>query len=232
MASEDRKAEIREEIWRKLGSHGLIPPFEGAGRAAERLRGLDEYKRAQRIMAPPDQAQLQVRINALMDGKLLVAASPGLREGFFLLRREDIHPRDWARACRASGIPRFGRPLSLKDIGKIDLMVTGAVAVGLNGGRLGKGKGYFDLEYMILRELGVVQEQTPIVAVVDECQVLQEVPTSEKDVSVDVIVTPTRVIRIRNRPPRPEGLRWNAIPKRLIRRAKPLWELYRSRGDD
>lgn len=229
MAPKDTKAEIREGIWRKLGAPGLIPPFEGAGRAAERLRRLPEYRGARTIMVPPDQAQLQVRINALMDGKDLIAASPGLREGFFLLRREDIHPRDWARACRASGIPQFGKPLSLGKVGKVDLMVTGAVAVGLNGGRLGKGKGYFDLEYAILRELGAVGEETPVVAVVDDLQVLQQVPVQEGDVTMDIIVTPNKVIRVDERLPRPEGIEWERLSPQTIRRMKPLWELWRDR---
>lgn len=227
--AKERKAGIREEVWAKLGHHGLIPPFEGAGRAAERVRFLPEYKGARRVMVPPDQAQLQVRINALMDGKDLIVASPGLKEGFFLFRREDLRPPLWAKALRGSNLPYYGRPLKLEEIGQIDLMITGAVAVGLNGGRIGKGKGYFDLEYLILREVGAVDEGTPIVAVVDDLQVYQEVPVEDGDVSVDVIVTPTRVIRV-GRPPRPRGIPWEDLPLRLIRRMKPLWELYRVRA--
>ena len=229
MAGEDPKARIRERIWQRFGFHGLIPPFEGVGKAAERLRYLPEYRSSRRVMVPPDQAQLQVRINALMDGKELIAASPGLREGFFLIRRDLVRPRDWARALRGSNIARYGRPLPVKEIGKVDLLVTGAVAVGLNSGRIGKGKGYFDLEYMILREVGAVEEDTVIAAVVDDSQVLEEVPVAEGDVSVDIIVTPTRTLRLEHLP-RPKGIRWERVPMRLIRRMKPLWELYRLRA--
>jgi len=229
VAGEDLKAKIREMIWQKFGFHGLIPPFEEGGRAAERLRYLPEYRSSRRLMVPPDQAQLQVRINALMDGKELIAASPGLREGFFLIRRDFLKPRDWAKALKGSNIARYGRPLPIGEIGKVDLLVTGAVAVGLNSGRIGKGKGYFDLEYAILREVGAVGENTVIVAVVDDSQVLEEVPVEEEDVSVDIIVTPTRTLRLEHLP-RPEGIRWERLPLRLIRRMKPLWELYRLRA--
>ena len=42
---EDKKAAIRQEVWRRLASSpGVIPPFPGQGRAAERLRALPEYK--------------------------------------------------------------------------------------------------------------------------------------------------------------------------------------------
>lgn len=223
--SDDQKARIREEVWAKLGHHGLIPPFEGAGRAAERVRYLPEYREAHRVMVPPDQAQLQVRINALMDGKDLIVASPGLREGFFLFRRGDLKPPLWSKALRGSNLPYYGKPLRLEEIGPIDLMITGAVAVGLNGGRIGKGKGYFDLEYLILREVGAVGEETPIVAVVDDLQVYEEVPVDEGDVPVDVIVTPTRTLRVL-RPSRPKGIPWSRIPLRIIKRMKPLWELH------
>jgi 5-formyltetrahydrofolate cyclo-ligase len=222
------KASIREKVWEKLGFHGLIPPFEGAGKAAERLRGLPEYKSAKRVMVPPDQAQLQVRINALMDGKELIMASPGLREGFFLVRKDMIKVPLWPKALRGSNIAFYGKPLSLKEIGEIDLLITGAVAVGLNGGRLGKGKGYFDLEYQILREIGAVKEDVPIVAHVDDTQVFDEVPLEEGDVSVNVIVTPTRVLRVNAPLWRPQGIKWDRIPSKLIKRMKLLWELSRS----
>ncbi len=222
------KASIREKVWEKLGSHGLIPPFEGAGKASERLRGLPEYKSAKRVMVPPDQAQLQVRINALMDGKELIMASPGLKEGFFLLRRDMIKVHLWPKALRGSNIAFYGKPLSLKDIGKIELLITGAVAVGLNGGRLGKGKGYFDLEYQILREIGAVEEDVPIVVHVDDSQVFEEVPMEEGDVSVNIIVTPTRILRVNGPLRRPQGIKWDKIPPKLIKRMKVLWELSRS----
>ncbi|MBW2039748.1 MAG: hypothetical protein JRI46_09145 [Deltaproteobacteria bacterium] len=64
--------------------HGTIPTFPGQNKAAERLRGLEVYKRARTIMVPPDQAQLQVRVNAVLDSKRLIMATPGLRDGFYL----------------------------------------------------------------------------------------------------------------------------------------------------
>ncbi len=68
---------------------------------------------------------------------------------------------------------------------------------------------------------------TPVVALVDDLQVFDEVPMEDKDVAVDVIITPTKTIRIRERPRRPEGISWERLPERVIRRVKPLWELFR-----
>lgn len=191
------------------------------------MRGLAVYQRAGTIMVPPDQAQLQVRVNAIMDGKRLIMATPGLRDGFYLLHKEEIKARDWQQAARSSGVRRFGKRLNTthKEIGIIDLMATGAVAVDLRGGRIGKGSGYFDLEYMILQEIGTVNEGTPICALVDDLQVLEEVPREEKDVAVDFICTPTRVIPIERRLVRPSQIPWDLLPEKAIKGMRPLKEL-------
>jgi 5-formyltetrahydrofolate cyclo-ligase len=233
------KADIREEIWERMeiselspAPHGTIPTFPGQNKAAERMRGLEVYQRARTIMVPPDQAQLQVRVNALLDGKQLIMATPGLRDGFYLLGKESIKVKDWRSAVRSSGVRRFGQRLGTtrQEIGEVALLATGAVAVGFQGGRIGKGSGYFDLEYMILREIGSVTEATPICALVDDCQVLEQVPMEAKDVAVDFIITPTRVITIEKTLPRPAKVPWDLLDERSIRGMRPLKEL-RQRDD-
>jgi 5-formyltetrahydrofolate cyclo-ligase len=223
------KARIREEIWGMMSAdaHGTIPTFPGQNKAAERLRGLMSYQRAGTIMVPPDQAQLQVRVNALLDGKRLIMATPGLRDGFYLLHKGEIKVRDWKQAARSSGVRRFGKRLDTtrQEIGAIDLLVTGAVAVDLKGGRIGKGSGYFDLEYMILQEIGSVNEGTPIIALVDDLQVREEVSMERKDVAVDFICTPTRVIQIERHLERPSKILWDLLAERTIKGMRPLKEL-------
>ncbi|MBN1254976.1 MAG: 5-formyltetrahydrofolate cyclo-ligase [Deltaproteobacteria bacterium] len=213
-----------------LTPQGTIPTFPDQNKAAERLRRLEIYKRADTVMVPPDQAQLQVRINAVMDGKRLIMASPGLRDGFYLLHKSEIKARDWKDAARSSGVRRFGKKLATThfEIGTVDLMATGAVAVGLKGGRIGKGSGYFDLEYMILREIGSVDEITPICALVDDCQVLKEVPMEAKDVAVDLICTPTRIITTERPLSRPTKIPWGLLNEKYIKGMRPLRELSRN----
>lgn len=231
------KADIREEIWGRMEAqglsphpHGTIPTFPNQNKTAERMRRLESYQRARTIMVPPDQAQLQVRINALLDGKRLIMATPGLRDGFYLLTKGTIKVKDWKGAARSSGVRRFGTklPTTRHEIGMVEFMATGAVAVGLQGGRIGKGSGYFDLEYMILREIGSVNETTPICALVDDCQVLEEVPMEAKDVAVDVICTPTRLITTERSLQRPAKIPWNLLPEKHSKGMRPLRELRRS----
>ena len=178
-------------------------------------------------MVPPDQAQLQVRINTLLDSKRLIMATPGLRDGFYLFEMGEVKIKNLVMAVRSSGVKKFGKRLATtqRDIGEIDLLITGAVAVGLQGGRIGKGSGYFDLEYMILREIGSVKESTQIVALVDDLQVREEVPMEEKDVSMDFIVTPTRFIKVETDIQRPTKIIWELMDEHSIRRMRPLREV-------
>ncbi|UCC66498.1 MAG: 5-formyltetrahydrofolate cyclo-ligase [Deltaproteobacteria bacterium] len=233
------KARIREETWELMQTRGLspapqgsIPTFPGQNKAAERLRGLGVYRKARTVMVPPDQAQLQVRVNALLDGKRLIMATPGLRDGFYLLEKDRIRIKDLVRAVRSSGVRRFGKRLftSRKEIGEVDLLVTGAVAVGLQGGRIGKGSGYFDLEYMILRQIGSVKERTLIVALVDDLQVREDIPMEEKDVAVDFIVTPTQVIKVEAAAQRPPRVLRYLLDVQGIKRMRPIRELGQTDG--
>ena len=178
-------------------------------------------------MVPPDLAQLQVRVHALLDGKRLIAATPGLRDGFYLLTRLNIPPRDWVRAARSTGIRRYGEalPTTKAAIGDVDLLITGAVAIGPDGERLGKGSGYFDLEYAILKHLGCVTDDTPVVGVVDDRQIRENIPMHSQDVSVDFVVTPHRIREIERRYQRPSGLLWSALRGRRGRVIRAVREL-------
>jgi 5-formyltetrahydrofolate cyclo-ligase len=61
--------------------------------------------------------------------------------------------------------------------------------------------------------MGLVGQQTPVIASVHDCQVVQDqVPYSEHDVTVNVIVTPTEVVRCRPLP-KPAGLVWDRMPR-------------------
>ena len=77
-----------------------------------------------------------------------------------------------ALAASIAGACRYGRAVSPREMRPVDLVVCGSVGVGRDGARLGKGGGYCDLEYGLLREEGKVRESTPILTTVHPLQIL------------------------------------------------------------
>jgi len=145
------------------------------------------------------------------------------------MRRELVPLGQEEFSATLDGVDKFGKPVTLRDIqrmGKIDLMVTGVSIVNTEGVRYGKGHGYFDIEWAMLREINVVGEDTPVIAVAHDCQVTEErFPASSHDTIVDLIVTPTRVIRVEKKHKKPTGIMWERLPRKMINNIPPLQEL-------
>jgi len=196
----DKKQQLREKIWSEMEGLGVatfplpckgrIPNFLGAEAAAEKLRQLEEWKKAKVIFVNPDSPQRKVRENALKDGKTLIMASPRLKKGFILINPADVKGKEHL-ASTIKGAFKFG--VELQDFPKPDLIVEGSVAVDQQGHRLGKGHGYGDTEIEILkRKFG----QIPVATTVHDMQIVEKVPFEEKDEKVSIIVTPTKTIRV------------------------------------
>ena len=235
------KAELRERVWSLLVQRGVarfplpvrgrIPNFAGAQLAARRLAGLREYERAELVFCNPDSPQRPVRELVLRDGKTLVMATPRLRRGLLLLEPSRLPSWALRKASTIRGAFRFGRPVEPWEV-QVDLKVVGSVAVTPDGGRLGKGHGYSDLEYAILVECGSMGPETSVATTVHDVQVLPRgsTPMTEHDVPVDVIATPTRVIRTNTRHPRPKGLDWALITEDMVREMPILARLKERAG--
>ena len=193
----EAKQRVRERIWRTLeneraarfpGAGGRIPNFRGAEAAAERLARLPEWGAAAVVKSNPDAPQLPVRRRARREGKTLYMAVPRLAED--------------EPFVRVAGDPTIkkalaeGAPARVEDLGHVDLVVCGTVAVNRAGVRIGKGGGYSDLELGLLVETGLVDDATTIVTTVHPLQVLdEELPETAHDFRVDIIVTPDDVVR-------------------------------------
>lgn len=202
------KEDIRMRIWRLMEEKGIatfpkpifhrIPNFIGAEKAAKKLRELQEYKDAKAVFCNPDSPQRPVRELALRDGKIVVMATPRLKKGFLLLDPKTIPKNQVFEASTIHGAFKHGRPIEPSKV-KADLFVAGSVAVSLDGGRLGKGKGYSDQEYAILKDAGSFSSRTLVVTTVHDVQIAEEIPRDEWDVPADVIVTPSKIMRVRRK---------------------------------
>lgn len=200
------KQEIRQFVWDHMERnnlvtfprpcHGRIPNFTGSRDATERLKTLAEWKKARVIFSAPDSSLHPARCEALREGKTLLVAAPGIKE-FYLI--QDIPPDKAFEASSIRGFSRFGRPVEIgPHLPRIDLYLTDAVAVDKKGNRIGKGTGYGDREDIILSEAGLINDNTPRVALVHDMQVFEDFSTlmDEKDKRVSIIVIPECMYRI------------------------------------
>jgi 5-formyltetrahydrofolate cyclo-ligase len=189
---------------------GRIPNFKGAEVAGRRLLESEEFQGARFIKSNPDSPQRTVRFEALKANKTVYLAVPKLAQEkpFIELNPMRLETSDFWHASSIKGSTELGRPVSLSEMKKIDLIVTGCVAVSRNGARLGKGGGYADLEFALLREARLVGETTPVVTVVHSVQLLPNgsFEMSEHDTSVDLIATERQLIRCKRKFKRPSGI--------------------------
>ncbi len=223
------KLDLRLRCWEALraagaarfpGVKGRIPNFVGAEAAARVLAALPEFVDAHTLKCNPDSPQRPVRAAALRAGKVLYVPAPKLagEHPFLELDPADIDPERWWHASSIKGAFELGRPVRADEVRSLDLIVTGCVGVTAEGARLGKGGGYSDLEYGMLRELGLVDEDTPIATTVHDSQVLPDglVPMMVHDISLDLIVTGTRTFRCPRPFTRPTGVLWDRLEDEKI----------------
>ncbi len=246
------KQAVREAVWDAFEAgdqarfpfppHDRIPNFAGADAACERLTETAEWADAATLKCNPDAPQLPVRRAALRAGKTVYVAQPRLRDPDPFLR---LDPEELAApdddgstdrpaiddATTVSGISTHGAPVAPEEVPHVDLVVSGSVAVTTDGARIGKGEGYSDLEWGVLRELGAVTDQTTVATTVHELSVIDgpesalagegdgaggisadRLPEPDAhDVPLDLIATPERTVRTETPYERPSGIDWDAL---------------------
>lgn len=206
MNLKNEKEKLRQYMWdllfnnelslRSNGDYNKIPNFKGADFAAKRLSQTIEWDKSKIIFSSPDSAQIPVRKYALIDGKILIMATPKIQEGYLILNPETINNYDFASTI--DGAYEYGK--FIKDLPKIDLVVEGSVCVDKLGHRLGKGGGYGDIEISYLIENKCINKDTPIVTTIHPLQLVSNVPTQEHDQKINMIVTINEVIRVNQDP--------------------------------
>jgi 5-formyltetrahydrofolate cyclo-ligase len=227
------KADARQAVWKALVEHsvarfpfplkGRIPNFEGADRAAALLLDHPAFQSAKCVKVNPDSPQRYVRKGLLDRGIAVLTPTPRLQGGFYRLDPERI-PKEhyWDAASMKLG-GHWGEALLLDQLPKIDAIVMGCVAVTRDGRRLGKGHGYADLEYAILRELGHLA--VPVATTVHPLQILEQFPTGPHDVPVSIIATPAELIEIAQPPRAPAGIDWDKLTAEQLAEMPVLAEL-------
>ena len=213
------KQSARQAIWDRLKTeklaafpfppHGRIPNFKGAKDAALRLFDEPEWRDAKCIKVNPDSPQKYVRAEALRRGIVVYVPTPKLKAGFLKLDPAKIPFDAIVDASQMSRCARWAEPVALRDLPQMDAIVTGCVAVTESGRRAGKGAGYSDIEFAILRELG--HDSVPVATTVNDVQVVGAFPIERNDLPLTVIATPTRIYRVASPPPAPTGIEWDRL---------------------
>jgi len=251
---------LRQAIWASLIPHAIpdsrynfdfslfTPDFRSSEAALERICALECYQNASTLYIGPDNSLTSLRVRALRDGKKVLVTSYAMRRGFWLLdpKRIDVDANEkWkfevAGLMDGMEKPGFGRRIGLAELRDekltVDLFVSGSAVVEENtGSRLGEGKGWSDLVWGILKEVGLLKgEGTAVATLVHDCQVIDQNEGEEHamekikrdvwDVALNYIITPTRVIEIPGATKPGCGILWENLTEEAIRTIPPLQEL-------
>ncbi|XP_058128133.1 uncharacterized protein LOC131269667 [Anopheles coustani] len=219
-----------------------IPYFPEADLCAERLAQTNEFKDAKSIKVNIDLAQEAVKLQALKAGKTLFVA-PSQKSDYLYAKIKPCNVDEVPLAEQKRIVKMLAGEETYEELGidqaePLDMIVVGCVAVTEAGQRIGKGNGYVDLEIGILVDLGVIRPHTVIATTVADEQVYGPLPDNlftYVDFSIDLIVTPTRILR----PTRPEmraaGIQWGLLSSRrleVVRVLKKLKERLEAQGQD
>ncbi|MDW7990033.1 MAG: 5-formyltetrahydrofolate cyclo-ligase [Archaeoglobaceae archaeon] len=191
------KEEVREYVWKKIeplskfpSPYGRIPNFRGAEKACEKIREIEEYWSSECVFSAPDSVLLRLREIVLEDGKTLLAALPRMKD--FVILDHRVKP-----TIEVMKIAQKADFRKLKK--KVAIFAQGCVAVDLNGNRIGKGSGFGDREFEILKKEGLLTEKSLFVVVAHGLQVFSDLShlMEKHDIRADVILTPEKIIRIK-----------------------------------
>ncbi|XP_054721057.1 methenyltetrahydrofolate synthase domain-containing protein-like isoform X1 [Uloborus diversus] len=224
--SEITKESIRQNIWTYMEENNIssfprpvfnrIPNFKGAEQACCKVLLLREFQTAGTVKVNPDKPQQHARFLTLEANKTLLVPTPRLRSGLFNKITPPPNPsKHVLRICSSSeGVKSYSSKVGLNSKVTVDVVIIGSVAVSLNGRRIGKGEGYADMEFAMMATMGAVNSNTPVITTVHDCQVMESIPDElfgEHDVPVDIIVTPTRIIRCETPFPKPTCILWSLL---------------------
>ncbi|XP_055613188.1 uncharacterized protein LOC129759699 [Uranotaenia lowii] len=228
------KRTLRLDVWRKVRElklatsipftpYNKIPSFKGSDKAAELLAGTEEFQKAKSVKVNIDLSQEQIKLEVLKAKKTLFIPSTHRSASVYAkIKPCNLEEMDADRQKRLiklkDGEDTFDE-IDINNVEPLDIVVVGSCVVSREGHRIGKGNGYVDLDIGILTELGIITKDTLIVTTVHDSQVVDTLPGElfqPFDLALDMIVTPTEVIRTKTKLPRPTGIHWGLLSSRRI----------------
>lgn len=230
--AEPTKRSLRVQTWKKIQDNkcgvgfnaifNRIPGFVDSDKAAKLLSETEEFKKAQNIKVNIDRALHSVKLQTLLAGKILYL--PATRDSKALYLKVDV-PADATddqkkEILNVQDVQQHRTEITLDNKVKLDMVVIGSVVVSRDGYRIGRGNGFADQDIGLLTEIGSITPDTVIVTMVHDLQVVDSLPNElfqKYDTPVDLIVTPTEVIHVSKRLPRPAGIFWELLSERRLK---------------
>lgn len=187
MAAAKHAARVRARS--ACDSLDLVTCREHAVSIGQQLLALPEFARAQTVLtyaALPAEIDPSIATAELRDRGVRIAytriEAPGIL-GMHLVESEiELIPGPLSIRQPSQSSPRVAHD-------EIDLVIVPGLAFDETGARLGYGGGYFD------RLLPLLRPDCARIGIAFDEQLLPSIPAEEHDQHVDVVVTPSRVVR-------------------------------------
>ena len=180
------KAQLRRELRAEAQQHDAREREQSSQAVCSQLGQKACYLKAQSVMffaAMAEELDLRpLAAQALADGKQV--AYPRWAEGSRQYEAAWVKNLEHALVRGHWGILEPHGSCPRADLKRIDLILVPGVGFSLNGGRLGRGKGYYD---RMLAEAGGLK-----CGVAFDWQITEVIPMEPRDVYLDCLLTPTR----------------------------------------
>ena len=179
-----RKTALRDQLLTARRRRPLLERQRAAEAIADRLLAWEPVRRAATVAGYASVGS-EPATGLLLD-RLLAA---GKRVVLPVLRPD--RDLDWAAfdgdlvPARLGLLEPPGPRLGVAALGTADVVLVPGVAVDVRGNRLGRGGGSYD------RALGRVPVGTPVVVLLHDGEVVEEVPVADHDRRVTAVVTPS-----------------------------------------
>jgi len=186
------KRKLRQEMRALRDSHPVEARREKSRKIFSSLRSFPEYRQAGLILfyasfgSEVETGEMILKSQAL--GKRI--SLPKVIEDSGNLLAFEVSDLDQGLGLGYRGIlePREERGRQVKE-DELDLILVPGLAFDRRGYRLGYGKGYYD------RFLSGLSRRIPSVGLAFDFQVIEDLPVSSEDFSLDLIITDQRMIR-------------------------------------
>lgn len=179
---QDQKRAIRQKIRHRKQHITTTEMQESAERVFEKIENMDEFKNAKKILlywSMPDELNTHAFIVKWAKDKQILL--PVVKENDML-----VQPFSTKNDLKQGKFGIWEPEIQKEYISDIDLVIVPGVAFDRYKSRLGRGKGYYD-KYFVMNKIKKI-------GIGYDFQLVDNVPTANYDIKMDIIITPNHTI--------------------------------------